>query len=317
MFSWLAMRSGTNPLTPEEQFIFFKSYNNLALPIREKTLTVKDARTVVKLVRSTLRSQTVAAILKQGFVFDGLLSHGGAKAVLYKVIEIDTVAVKCAKVYALDAEQADILGVESGTSRLIHEDGEIPSIVKYDTVLEFHHESAPALPMAALIMPLFTMSLAEILDAFAELPLPTNMFRAVALCVLTAGARFHSIGYSHCDIKPENIMTGTTPGSFTLIDLGSVTKYGNDAQEYTRGYYQDANLLKVDSKLDINCCGVTLARCCVPSFELKAGTSKSELLEATKKVTDLDKRCLALIDVVFSAENCTVAMNGMLSMNWA
>lgn len=80
-----------------------------------------------------------------------------------------------------------------------------------------------------------------------RISLPINLFRAVAICVLTAGARFHSLGYSHCDFKSENIVIHDTNGTFTFIDLESVTKYGNVAQEYTRDNFPDAYFLKVDA----------------------------------------------------------------------
>lgn len=58
-------------------------------------------------------------------------------------------------------------------------------------------------------------------------------------------------------------------------------------------------------KFDVNCSGVTLARCCVP---LKPSATKSDLLTAIRAVNSLDEKCL-LISLVFSAENCVNAVD--------
>ncbi len=55
--------------------------------------------------------------------------------------------------------------------------------------------------------------------------------------------------------------------------------------------------------------GVTLARCCVPNFELKPSSTKSDLLTAVKAVNSLNERCLQVISLVFSAENCVNALD--------
>ena len=131
--------------------------------------------------------------------------------------------------------------------------------------------------MVALIMPLYQFSLAMMIKAFLELPLPAEIFMKVAHCVLGAGARFHDIKMCHCDIKPENVMI--LGQSFTVIDLRAVCKHNEEVKEYTNGYYLDAPTHELTPIFDLNCAAVTLARCCLPDFSVRRGMTRANLVE--------------------------------------
>jgi serine/threonine protein kinase len=308
MFEWLAQRAGENIFTAAEQVIFWTKFAGYAVPLREKKLSIVDARSLVKRVCTVLRSQTTSVMMAVGFVFDGLLGQtGGGKALLYHVIELATGEVKCGKVYRVDKETEATVSAEVEGSTEVHEGDPNPHIVRYEHILPFHHESGSSGDMVVLIMPLFQMSLATILDAFFETPLPLNMFCKVATCVLGAGARFHELEKGHCDIKPENIMMAG--GIFTLIDLGAVCKYGAAATECTPGYYLDAPVHSVSPIFDLNCAAVTLARCCIGSFKVARGMTKAQLSQMIKGLSTsaLEQTYADVIEICLSSDDSKAA----------
>jgi serine/threonine protein kinase len=305
MFQWLAQRSGENVLTVDEQVIFWTKFSGYAVPIREKLLTIMEARKFVKNLRNTLRSQTTTVMMAKGYVFDCLLGQaGGGKALLYNVIQISTSEVKCGKVYRIESETEDTLRAEIQGSKEVHRDGHLPFIVHYEDFLEFKHESSHY-KSVVLIMPLYQLSLAAVLDAFFDTPLPLDMVRKLALCILSAGARFHELGKGHCDLKPENIMV--SGGEFTVIDLGAVTTYDAVATEYTRGYYLDADVHSVNSIFDLNCAAVTLARCCIPGFKVVLGMTRAQLLVVTKELGAQNQYAPVLMNCL-TASDCGAAL---------
>jgi serine/threonine protein kinase len=310
MFAWLAQRSGENPLTVDEQVVFWTKFSEYAVLLKEKKLSVADSRKLVRRVTTVLKSQTLAVMMANGFVFVGLLGQtGGGKALLYHVIEIETGEVKCGKVYQVDKDTEATLTAEIEGSKEVHGDAPNPYIVRYETIIPFQHENGSPKKMVALIMPLYQLSLAAILDAFFENPLPLIMFRKVAYCALHAGARFQALSKGHCGIKPENIMI--TGGEFTVIDLGAVCKYGAALTECTPGYYLDAHVHNVAPIFDLNCAAVTLARCCIPGFKVVPGRTRAQLLRIIEDLipagtlehvyTDILKTCL-------TASDCSTAL---------
>jgi len=277
MFEWLAKRSGENEFSPEEQVVFWTKFAGYGVPLKEKKLSVTEARKLVTLVRTVIRTQTAALMKAQGYLFDGLLGQtGGGKALLYHVIELATGRVKCGKVYCIDLETEASLLAETEGSDKVHCSEVNQYIVRYEAQLPFNHETAPSKKMVVLIMPLFQLSLASVLDALFGEPLPFVMFRKLATCLLSAVARFHEIGMSHSDIKPANVMI--SGDNFVVIDLGSVCLYDKEARECTVGYHLDAPVHCLTPEFDLNCTAVTLARCCIPDFQVVRGMTKNYLM---------------------------------------
>lgn len=283
MFEWLAQRSGENILTEEEQLVFWSHFAGYTTSVREKKLSIPDARKLVKLVSNVLKAKTTAVMRIEGFVFDGLLGYtGGGKALLYHVIEVSTGLVKCGKVYRIDKDTESV-SREIEASTVVHGSNSYnPYIVRYEIALDFSHQSAPSNRSIALIMTLYQLTLAAIIEAFFATPLPMHMFNKVAICVLSAGSRFCELNMAHCDIKPENVMM--LDGEYTVIDLGAVCKYGEPVVECTLGYYLDAPIHIATPIFDLNCAAVTLARCCIPNFTVTPGMSRASLLYTTEQL---------------------------------
>jgi serine/threonine protein kinase len=102
--------------------------------------------------------------------------------------------------------------------------------------------------------------------AFGNIPVPFDLFRKIAVGLLSAGSRFQEIGLSHCDLKPENVMMDNlTP---IVIDFGAVVNFGGEVIEYTPGYSLDADTKCVSPQFDLFCIITTLVRCFLPSFSL-------------------------------------------------
>jgi serine/threonine protein kinase len=112
-------------------------------------------------------------------------------------------------VYLLDDEYALSYQSEISASTEIHENGGNihPNIVKYSDVLNFEHVSEGNRPTVALIMPLFSMSLQDELEAKgADVQISFNHFLELGSQLLSAGERFQEKELVHCDIKPGNFM---------------------------------------------------------------------------------------------------------------
>eukprot|EP01031_Cornospumella_fuschlensis_P035641 gene35641-43228_t len=261
LFHWLASRSGESPLSDNEQVIFWTRFGVYAIPLKEKILSVSDARRLVRQIRTVLRSLTAASMRTQGYVFVGILGQAGAgRALLYQIIDANAGLVKCAKVYCVDRLNETSIATERSASDRIHRDGVVDSIVCYDACLEFSHETAPDKRLVALVMPLFQMTLSTIIDAFQDNPISLVLYRSLVKCLVTAAARLHSLGLVHCDIKPDNVMI--LDGRFYLIDLGAVRTCGQEVVEFTRGYSMGASHTCVTSQFDMFCISNTLSRCC-------------------------------------------------------
>jgi hypothetical protein len=71
----------------------------------------------------------------------------------------------------------------------------------------------------------------------------------------------HLISHLTSCLVSHLILTYLVLGSFKLIDLGSTTKFGNQAEELTPRFYLDANVHETDHKLDLYCIATTLALC--------------------------------------------------------
>jgi serine/threonine protein kinase len=220
-------------------------------------------------IRITLKSATITVVLNTtGYLFDGLIgSSGGGKSLLYRVFEPSTCIIYCGKVYLNMGKELGCFSTsnEYEISLMIH--GQTPhmNIIQIKETISFTHQSEPTQPgLLAMIMPLYTMSLADILLAFGNVHLPFDLFRNIANGLLDAGSHFQARGVSHCDFKPENIMMDNkTP---IVVDFGATVKLGCKVIEYTSGYSLDADRNCVNSQFDLFCIIITLVRCFLPSF---------------------------------------------------
>lgn len=262
-----------------------------------------------KLIKATLQSQTVKHFIKKGYVFDGLLASGSGNSLLYRVIEVSSYKIWCAKVYPNDS--VNDFENETSSSNLIHHDSIKPNIVMYQ-VINFGHISTGT-KCLALLMPLYPISLSDIIEANCDTPVPFHHFKNFAKSLILAGSYFQSCGLAHCDIKPGNIMIDD--GQLVLIDLGAVCKLGDAISESTRFYCLNSNQLEVDPTFDLNCVIVTLVQCFVHAFEVKNRTRDtlgSELKDIISKNPDLysyGQLCLKLL----TFQSCKEALDSFNS----
>lgn len=265
-------------MTPSERLVLYTKFPNYIQPIIKKLLAVKDARDIYKKVHSVLHSQTIFNISKkQGYVFDGIIGGaGGGRALLFNVIQESDFTMWVAKVYLLK-ENVDTIHSEIMASELLHSGEACPFIVKYEARFEIVHATVNYEPAIAFIMPLYSMSLGTVLEAYNSMQFPFIRFQALHIFLSECLERLKACNLVHCDIKPENIMIQGTTGKYVLIDLGSVICVGERVREFTPGYSLGESQGNGTSQFDINCCLVTLTRCAIPSFEATPGLTKAKL----------------------------------------
>ena len=257
-------------MTQREEHILWVKFSSYGSSIARRLLSVRDAKTLLKSIRTVIQTQTIQIMMTQGYLFDGLLGPSGAsKAILYRVLKETRTSrqVLCSKVYLLDSEYPNCFQSEINTSTEIHEQGRNihPNIVWYSDVLNFAHVSEGNRPTVALIMPLFSMSLQDELEAKGDnVQISFDRFLELGSQLLSAGKRFQEKDLVHCDIKPGNIMLSDE--KYVVIDFGAVCHTGEAVREYTQFYSLDAGASNVNSLFDLNCIIVTLAQCFMRGF---------------------------------------------------
>jgi serine/threonine protein kinase len=289
MFQKLADKAGDNILNQEERVILYTKFPNEIQVIKKNLLSIYNARQLYKKIRTTLRTKTIKIMKENGYIFDGLIGgNGGGKALLYNVIKDADFNVLCGKVYLIDSENQPTIHNEVSMSNYIHSNSKFPFIVKYSPIIEFYHHDTNNQKSIALIMPLYPLSLALVLEAYGEMPIPFTQFQTLVNCLLQSIEHLRSLKLAHCDIKPENIMidNSVSPSIFVLIDLGAVTEFGKEVKEYTPGYSLFESIFAVNENFDIMCILTTLVRCCCPNFDLKQSTTFEEL---NSKINELNK----------------------------
>ena len=253
-------------LSRDEENILIKDFPDYLRLLKRGRLDLNGARHLHSLIKTTLKSQTIQSVrLRYGYVFGRTIDTGGGKTLLQTVFSLETGKILCAKVFL---NSGGLVGshsavFESKLFEIIKSHDNIAPIV--DTI-RFQHESGTKDPLMALLMPLYSWSLANLLLCFREEPLPLGLFKQIAGGVLAAAARFQEVSYSHCDIKPNNIMmNGFIP---VVIDFGAVVPLGNSIVEHTPFYALDANRDHVTSEFDLLCIVTTLVSCFAPKFDL-------------------------------------------------
>ena len=250
-------------------------FSNYLLPIEGGYLTLLQGRQLLRSIRTILKSETIGRMISVGYAFDGLLgpTAGAGKAVLYRVLCTNTFQVYCGKVYLRDLEGTPSVETEIWASAAVHSATKHQNIVHYLAV-EISHEAHDQRSLA-LRMPLYTMSLSDIVEAYRGVALPFKQVENISRCLLKAGARFEELELAHCDIKPENVMMDGA--SAVVIDLGSVTRFGEPVEEFTRFYALDSSYNAVDATFDLNCILVTLCRCFSTEMGLPKLTNRAAL----------------------------------------
>jgi serine/threonine protein kinase len=312
IFQWLAQKTGLNPLNTEERVVFYTKFMNFHRPVKDKLLSIGEARTLVENVRKFLRSQSRRVLLQHSsYLFDGLLGQtAGGKALLYHAINIQNRHIVCAKVYNVNEE---VFQAEIDASNSLHSDGEIEGIVHYFDVVTFSHETAQGENMVALMMPLYQICLREVMEAFMDIQPPLQMFNLLATTLLRGGSRFHELNLSHCDIKPENIMLHN--GNFVLIDLGGVVNIGQPIRDCTPSYILDARTDKVDFTLDLYCIAVTLVRFCCANYDIRKRSTKEKLLSFVQDQYSISDYHKEVINLCLTSTNCIEAYNKFLALD--
>jgi serine/threonine protein kinase len=280
MFQKLADKAGDNILNPEERVILYTKFPTEIQVIKNNLLSVSNAKLLYRKIRTTLRTKTLKIMKENGYIFDGLIGgNGGGKALLYNVIKDEDFKVFCGKVYLMDSENQSTIHNEISMSEYIHKNGNFPYIVQYSTTIPFNHHYTNNQKSIALIMPLYPLSLASVLEAYGEMPIPFTQFQTLVYCLLQSITHLRNLKLAHSDIKPENIMidNSVSPSIFVLIDLAAVTDFGKSATEYTPGYCLFESIYIVNENFDIMCILTTLVRCCCPNFVLKPGATFDEI----------------------------------------
>jgi len=227
--------------------------------MKKKDPSVADARKLMGLIAAVIRSQTVRDLHQQGYLFNGIVGGAGSgRSTIYSVYQISTRTAMAAKVYT--SEMFDDATLEHQISEEIKNSQHTYAgqIIQYTQSFEFYHHDHQG-KLKALIMPRFHDSLQNFLSTLAQEAFDEIASGELARVLLQVGCVFLTLGKAHSDIKPNNIMI--TNGSFKLIDLGSTTKFGNQAEELTPRFYLDANVHETDHKLDLYCIATTLALC--------------------------------------------------------
>jgi hypothetical protein len=299
-----------SPLTEEEDNILLTKFNSFSLSILSGEMTPILAKKILKSIRLVLADDTLQVMQARGYIFDGLLGPvAGGQAILYRVFNLETYQVCCCKVYLKSEEDQRAMDNEIMTNSMIHRTGKKPNIASFDAVLEFRHSQRPVCSIA-LIMPFYSISLQEVLDAHGS-ELDINHFKNIAKGLLAAGQCFEECGLSHCDIKPSNIML--EHGSPVVIDFGSVVRLGSAVEEYTRFYALDAYSNPVGSDFDLNCIAVTLAKCFIPQFNVGHRTRQQLKEELEKYRGNLVSYANICIEVL-KYPSSSVALRGLQSL---
>jgi serine/threonine protein kinase len=276
----------------------------------ERLPSKRAAERLVGLIHATIKTITTKVLIQNGYLLDRLLEKSGTgKALLYHVVELNTLHMKCAKVYSLDTFEGEALR-EQQTNDAIHKNGVCTTIVHYEKVLSATHQWFNG-KRGIYIMPLLAISLEDFLSAYQS-RVDDRMLLRTMLSLLHAGKRFHEENLSHCDIKPANIMLDSD-GYFILIDLGAAVQIGESAFEYTEGYFLDAAAHAIDYKFDLYCIATTITRCLIPEFSVQRSMSAQTLQHYLD--TRLDVTIKLGLDYCFTSDNCIEAY--AKTLEWA
>ena len=275
----LFSRIAGQKLSKEEIRILVKDFPQWWEVLKLGLMDENDSRYLLSLLKTTLKSRTLAGVRSNlGYVFGRTIGTGCGKSILQKLYIPKTGKVMCAKVFmnyqnASGKHSADF---EYSLSRKLQPHANIAPIYE---MIPFSHETGSKDPLVALVMPLYSLSLSELISMYSNDPVPYTIFCNIAIGLLSAASKFLESGLQHCDIKPDNVMMNESGP--VLIDMGAVVSVGDQAHEFTNYYGLDASLSAVTPEYDLFCIVTTLMRCSLPSFELEIRT-KANMIDLIK-----------------------------------
>ena len=187
----------------------------------------------------------------KGYSANGPLLSGGNLTIYHRQQDLSKHILKCLN----DDETARLRVFE--TASLSH-----PGIVPFELYSDTRRNKS------FMLMPALPSTLAEFpfLDPHNALRLLRDIGSAVEV--------LHSKGFAHCDIKPGNIGINSE-GRFVLIDLGSVSIFGNDVCS-TPAYIPQDVKKRSSAQLDWWMLAMTMAEKCCPTDCLKICTGPNE-----------------------------------------
>jgi hypothetical protein len=299
------------PLSDQESTIFFTKFSNFHLLIQAGNMKVATARKMLQQIHCILNTNTLQQMLMRGYVFDGLLgSIDAGRAVMYRIIKTSTLDVFAGKVYLVNGDEHRAMKNEISACQIIHGAGPKANVVQFHAVIEFSHY-LHNVNSVALVMPLYCISLSELLQAFYGNAMDFSMFLIIAKGLFAAGESFETCGLAHCDIKPSNIMMDKAVP--VLIDLGGTVKLGCSIEEYTRFFSLDADSSIATPAFDLNCIVVTLAMCFVPNFEIRFRTRQMLRTELEGLEGALKKYAMICVHAL-DFDSCSSARAGLTTM---
>ena len=222
---------------------------------------------------------------ESGLVLDGPISGSGGQQTTSLVMALDGTCVRCAKV-----GPPRLVQHEFTVSQAVHGAGASPCVMRALGCTQLPMGES-GVPRAALVMPFYAMTLAD-----AELALAGGRSRArdvlslnAATCGVAAVAAFSAAGWSHGDIKPQNLML-THSGLLVAIDFGTAQKCGDaftESSSYGLGQQQVAS-----AAFDMVCLGATLThvQC---QLRVTDATTRAMLLRALGEVDDAPATAIA------------------------
>lgn len=231
---------------------------------------LRDVTKVIMKLRSIVSTTTRNDFrLSSGVVLDGPIGVATGQAGTQILYALLGARVLCAKVGARAA-----LNHEWNVSQVLHGGTRIaPAVVLAEAL-----EDVPGRDLAALLLPIFPLSLA---DAAAALPSGVGPARnaialSAAICGLAAVASFAAVGWAHGDIKPSNIMLSGSATGCVVIDFGTARKLGGIFSESSNFSLNEQRLSSVG--YDLVCLGSTLAMIQHELFPEPGVTTRESLL---------------------------------------
>ena len=199
---------------------------------------------------------TVWELQVAGYKVNGLLHEGSELAICYKGD----------RVHLLKGLRDD----EAARARSFLaalDGGSVPHVTTFDLV---ESEGGKHL----MIMPKFSTALE---------PLPFLSAAGVKLMwaqLQEALSRLHALGFAHADVKPGNVCISEDANTFYLIDLGSISRFGEPTSSTAAYVPRDMKRGKSSAALDWWMLAVTLAeKACGPEHALEVGGARHHTKE--------------------------------------